>query len=64
MLNQRETECLQWAAQGKSSGEIAIILGLSTRGVDFHFDTAREKLDAVNRIQAVAIAISRGLIVV
>ena len=61
-LTDREIECLQWAAKGKSSREIAVILGLTTRGVDFHFDSAREKLNAVNRIQAVAIAISNELI--
>lgn len=57
-LTRRETECLQWVARGKSSAEIAIIIGISVRGVDFHIESARKKLDAVNRAQAVAIAIS------
>ncbi|MFV1050359.1 LuxR C-terminal-related transcriptional regulator, partial [Klebsiella pneumoniae] len=33
-----------WSARGKTSGEIATILGLSKRTVDFHIDNARQKL--------------------
>ena len=61
-LTEREIECLQWAALGKSSQDIAVILDLSVRGVEFHFDSARKKLDATNRTQAVAIAVSIGVI--
>ncbi len=61
-LTRREIECLHWAAQGKSSGEIAIILGLTPRGINFHFESARRKLNANNRTHAVAIAVSNGLL--
>ena len=61
-LTKREIECLQWAALGKSSQDIAVILDLSVRGVEFHFDAARKKLDAANRTQAVVIAVSIGVI--
>ena len=61
-LTKREIDCLQWAALGKSSQDIAAILGLSTRGIEFHFESARKKLDAANRTQAVAIAVSIGII--
>jgi DNA-binding CsgD family transcriptional regulator len=61
-LTPREVECLEWAAQGKSSGEIATILNLTERGVNYHFESAKEKLDATNRTQAVAIAVSRGIV--
>jgi DNA-binding response OmpR family regulator len=37
-LNEREVETLTWAARGKTSAEIAQILGLSKRTVDFHID--------------------------
>ncbi len=43
-LNDREIETLSWAARGKTSAEIAEIIGLSKRTVDFHIDNAREKL--------------------
>ena len=61
-LTSREIECLQWAAQGKSSNEIAVLLGLTPRGIDFHFESARRKLEAKNRTHAVAIAVSNGLL--
>ena len=51
-LNDREVEVLTWAARGKTSQEIARILDLSKRTVDFHIDNARDKLGVSNRIQA------------
>jgi DNA-binding response OmpR family regulator len=52
-LAQREIETLTWAARGKTSAEIAQILGLSKRTVDFHIDNARSKLGVATRTQAV-----------
>ncbi len=43
-LNDREVETLTWVARGKTSAEIAQILGLTKRTVDFHIDNARTKL--------------------
>jgi len=51
-LNEREVEMLTWAARGKSSTEIAQIVGLTTRTVDFHIDNARHKLGSATRIEA------------
>jgi len=51
-LVQRELETLTWAARGKTSAEIAQILGLSKRTVDFHIDNARSKLGVATRTQA------------
>jgi DNA-binding NarL/FixJ family response regulator len=56
-LNEREIEALTWAARGKTSAEIAPILGLSKRTVDFHIDNARAKLGTATRIEAVIKAI-------
>ena len=53
---------LLWAARGKTSAEIAIILGLSERTINFHCDQAMRRLDVVNRTQAVANAVAEGLI--
>jgi DNA-binding NarL/FixJ family response regulator len=52
MLNDREIETLTWVARGKTSAQIADLMGLSKRTVDFHLDNARIKLDATTRTQA------------
>jgi len=61
-LNERETEVLTWAARGKTSAEIAQILALTKRTVDFHVDNARVKLKASTRMHAAVKAASGGLI--
>jgi DNA-binding NarL/FixJ family response regulator len=61
-LTEREKEVLTWAARGKTSSEIAIILGLTERTVNFHCDRAMKRLDVINRTQAVAKALAEGLI--
>jgi DNA-binding response OmpR family regulator len=61
-LNDREVEVLTWAARGKTSAEIAKILGLTKRTVDFHIDNAREKLGAATRTEAVIKAATGRLI--
>jgi DNA-binding NarL/FixJ family response regulator len=52
-LNDREVEVLTWVARGKTSSEIAQIVGLTKRTVDFHIDNARSKLGAATRTEAV-----------
>src|SRR5579859_5028169 len=37
-LNDREVEVLTWVARGKTSAQIADLVGLSKRTVDFHLD--------------------------
>lgn len=61
-LSAREIECLRWAAAGKSSDEIATILGISVYTVSSYFKTAAKKLDSVNRMQAIARAMRLKLI--
>jgi len=61
-LNDREVETLTWAARGKTSAEIAQILGLSKRTVDFHIDNARTKLGAATRVEAAIKAATGRLI--
>ena len=61
-LNDREVEALTWVARGKTSAEIAQILGLSKRTIDFHIDNARGKLGAATRTEAVFKAADGGLI--
>jgi DNA-binding NarL/FixJ family response regulator len=61
-LTDREIETLTWAARGKTSSEIAIILGLTKRTVDFHIDNARLKLNATSRMHAAVKAAAGQLI--
>lgn len=61
-MTPRELEVMQWASAGKTSWEIARILGISERTVKFHFSSVFAKLNVVNRSQAVAKAMRHGLI--
>ena len=61
-LSERESEVLTWSARGKTSDEIAQILGVAKRTVDFHIDNARAKLGVATRTQAVVKAVTGGLI--
>lgn len=61
-LNKRELECLSWAAAGKTSGEIAVIVDLSEHTVNHYLNSCCKKLDCVNRTQAVARAIRMQII--
>jgi DNA-binding NarL/FixJ family response regulator len=61
-LNEREVEVLTWVARGKTSIEIAQILGLAKRTIDFHIDNARGKLGAATRTEAVIKATANRLI--
>jgi DNA-binding NarL/FixJ family response regulator len=61
-LNDREVEVLTWVARGKTSAEIAQIVGLTKRTIDFHIDNARTKLGAATRTEAVIKANSGRLI--
>jgi len=61
-LNDREVQSLTWSARGKTSTEIAVILGLSKRTVDFHIENACRKLNVATRIEAAVKASSGRLI--
>ena len=61
-LNDREIETLTWVARGKTSAEIAEILSLAKRTVDFHIDNARMKLGVATRTQAAIKAVTGKLI--
>lgn len=61
-LTEREIDCLNWTAAGKTSAEISEILGLSEHTVNHYLNRATRKLDTVNRAQAVAKALRTGII--
>jgi DNA-binding CsgD family transcriptional regulator len=61
-LTLRERECLTWAADGKTSNEIALLLGISENTVNFHLNNAMQKLDVVSRQHAIGKASFQRLI--
>lgn len=61
-LTNRETDCLHWAAQGKTSWEIGRILGISERTVNFHIANTCDKLKVTGRQAAIATALRHGLL--
>lgn len=62
ILTPRQIECLYWVREGKSSTDIATILGVSPYTVDEHLAGACERLDVRTRIQAVVVAIARRIL--
>jgi LuxR family transcriptional regulator, quorum-sensing system regulator SolR len=60
-LSARELEVIGWVCEGKTSVEIAIILGLSAPTINFHIKNVVEKLYCVNRVHATAKAVALGL---
>jgi LuxR family transcriptional regulator, quorum-sensing system regulator SdiA len=61
-LTAREREVVKWTSEGKTSAEIAIILGLSEHTINSHITAAVRKLNAVNRVHLVTIAFRNGLV--
>jgi LuxR family transcriptional regulator, quorum-sensing system regulator BjaR1 len=61
-LSGREIECLKWTAAGKTAYEISIITGLSHRTVEHYLINSMRKLNATNRVQAVAEAVRSRVI--
>ena len=61
-LTDRERNCLQWAARGKTMAETAVILSISGETVETYFRNALRKLGSVNKTQAVVKAVMLGLI--
>jgi DNA-binding NarL/FixJ family response regulator len=61
-LTERELQVLTWVARGKSSSDIATILGISERTVNFHLDNAMRKAGVATRVQAAVKCVMLGLI--
>jgi LuxR family transcriptional regulator len=61
-LSSREISVLRWTAEGKTSDEIAAILNITKRTVDFHINNAVAKLGAPNRTAATVQAAVLGLL--
>jgi len=61
-VSKRELECLKLTANGHTSEEIARLLKLSVHTANQYLTQTAQKLNAVNRTQAVAKALRLGLI--
>lgn len=61
-ITKREIEALKWSAEGKYVEDIAILMRISAETVKAHLDSARYKLQALNRVHAVTKALRAGLI--
>jgi len=61
-LSERERECLYWASAGKTTDEVAMILGVSSNTVNSYVAHAIQKFGARNRAMAMATAIRNGMI--
>ncbi|WP_425261274.1 autoinducer binding domain-containing protein [Rubrivivax sp. RP6-9] len=61
-LSDREIDVLRWTAEGKTSAEIAEILNISERTVNFHVNSVVAKLGACNKTSAAVRAAMLGLL--
>lgn len=61
-FSKREREVVEWTSEGKTTAEIAIILGLSEYTVNEYISSAMRKIEAVSRGHLVAKAIRAGII--
>jgi DNA-binding CsgD family transcriptional regulator len=60
-LTNREVQVLALVARGMTDEDISIKLSITPRTVKFHMDSARTKMCAANRQEAVALAVKAGL---
>jgi DNA-binding CsgD family transcriptional regulator len=61
-LTDKELACLALSANGQTSADIGMKLGIKTRTVNFHFAKILRKLNATNRQEAIAKAVSANLL--
>jgi DNA-binding NarL/FixJ family response regulator len=61
-LTEREAEALAWVARGKSSADIAVLMKVSERTVNFHVENVMRKLGVATRVQAAIRCALLGLI--
>ena len=62
VLSERQRECLKWVSEGKTTEEVALILGVSSNTVNSYVAHAIQKFGASNRAMAIATAIRSGVI--
>lgn len=61
-LTSQELSCLSLSARGQTSADIGLKLGIKARTVNFHFSNILKKLNAMNRQEAIAKAMTANLL--
>lgn len=61
-LSDREIEVLNWCKEGKSYAEIASVMGISSKTVDYHMSNAMRKLGVNQKLTAIVAATKLGII--
>ena len=61
-LTGREIECMQWLARGKSSAEIAALIGISHFTVNRHIENCKNKLRSYKQTYLIAKCLELGII--
>lgn len=61
-LTEREIECLYWIAEGKTSDEIAVILGISRNTINNYITSVMRKTATKTRSEAIAYAVRNNLV--
>ncbi|MGF0537401.1 transcriptional regulator VisN [Agrobacterium sp. ES01] len=61
-LTERELECLFWIAEGKTSDEIAVILGISKNTINNYITSVMRKTATKTRSEAIAYAVRNNLV--
>jgi len=62
VLTDREAEALTWVARGKSSTDIAVLMRVSERTINFHINNIIRKVGVATRVQAAIRCALLGLI--
>jgi DNA-binding NarL/FixJ family response regulator len=60
-LTEREIEVLRYIASGNRNRDVGVKLAISEETVKVHMRRIMEKLGAIDRTQAVSIAVRRGI---
>lgn len=61
-LTRRQREALEWVADGKTTLDVALLMGVSPAMVEKHLRLARDLLDSDTTAQAVARAVAQNLL--
>lgn len=61
-LPKREIECLTWTARGKTSWDISMILSIAESTAISHIESAKRRLNVINKPHAVVKAAMLGLL--
>ena len=61
-LTDRELECIYWIAEGKTSDEIAMILGISKNTINNYITSVMRKTATKNRSEAIAYAVRNNFV--